>query len=110
MLDVQDFITERGGNPELIRESQRRRHAPVEVVDEVIAMWEDHRKSQCCISDLEVVTFAERKLTATHLHSPIRCHPDEQQDQRHPEADRRKEKGHNHLNPRYHFYPQESMY
>lgn len=46
MLDVQDFITERGGNPELIRESQRRRYAPVEVVDEVIAMWEDHRKSQ----------------------------------------------------------------
>jgi len=46
MLDVQDFITERGGNPELIRESQRRRHAPVEVVDEVIAMWEDHRKTQ----------------------------------------------------------------
>ncbi|KAH7033335.1 uncharacterized protein B0I36DRAFT_321235 [Microdochium trichocladiopsis] len=46
MLDVQDFITERGGNPELIRESQRRRYAPVEVVDEVIAMWEDHRKTQ----------------------------------------------------------------
>ena len=40
------FIAERGGNPEKIRESQRRRHAPVEVVDEVIAMWEDHRKSK----------------------------------------------------------------
>ncbi|KAI1398128.1 seryl-tRNA synthetase [Hypoxylon fuscum] len=46
MLDVQDFITERGGNPELIRESQRRRYAKVEVVDEVIEMWEDHRKTQ----------------------------------------------------------------
>ncbi|KAI2473769.1 seryl-tRNA synthetase [Annulohypoxylon bovei var. microspora] len=46
MLDVQDFITERGGNPEKIRESQRRRYAPVEVVDEVIAMFEDHRKTQ----------------------------------------------------------------
>lgn len=45
MLDVIDFIKERGGDPEKIRESQRRRHAPVEVVDEVIAMWEDHRKS-----------------------------------------------------------------
>ncbi|KAK4453610.1 serine--tRNA ligase, cytoplasmic [Podospora aff. communis PSN243] len=45
MLDVNDFITERGGNPELIRESQRKRFAPVEVVDEVIAMWEDHRKT-----------------------------------------------------------------
>jgi seryl-tRNA synthetase len=45
MLDVTDFITERGGNPEKIRESQRKRHAPVEVVDEVIAMWEDHRRT-----------------------------------------------------------------
>jgi seryl-tRNA synthetase len=45
MLDVNDFITERGGNPEKIRESQRRRHAPVEVVDEVIALFEDHRRT-----------------------------------------------------------------
>ncbi len=45
MLDVNDFITERGGNPELIRESQRRRFAPVEDVDAVIAMFEDHRKT-----------------------------------------------------------------
>ncbi|KAI1261281.1 seryl-tRNA synthetase [Xylariaceae sp. FL1019] len=45
MLDVLDFITERGGNPEAIRESQRRRYAPVEVVDEIIAMWQDHRST-----------------------------------------------------------------
>ena len=44
MLDVIDFIKERGGNPEAIRESQRRRYESVEVVDEVIALWEDHRK------------------------------------------------------------------
>lgn len=46
MLDVNDFITERGGNPNKIRESQRRRHAPEEAVDEVIAMFEDHRQSR----------------------------------------------------------------
>ncbi|CEJ94557.1 Putative Class II aaRS and biotin synthetase [[Torrubiella] hemipterigena] len=46
MLDVNDFITERGGNPEAIRDSQRRRFASVEVVDEVIALFEDHRKTQ----------------------------------------------------------------
>jgi seryl-tRNA synthetase len=46
MLDVNDFITERGGNPERIRESQRKRYANVEIVDEVIADWEDHRKSE----------------------------------------------------------------
>ena len=45
MLDVNDFIAERGGNPEIIRESQRRRYAPVEDVDAVIEMFEDHRKT-----------------------------------------------------------------
>ncbi|KAK0728003.1 hypothetical protein B0T26DRAFT_738496 [Lasiosphaeria miniovina] len=45
MLDVNDFIAERGGNPEAIRESQRKRFASVEVVDEVIAMFEDHRRT-----------------------------------------------------------------
>ncbi|PNY18339.1 Serine-tRNA ligase, cytoplasmic [Tolypocladium capitatum] len=46
MLDVVDFIKERGGDPDKIRESQRRRHASVEIVDEVIALFEDHRKTQ----------------------------------------------------------------
>ncbi|KAF2084596.1 serine-tRNA ligase [Saccharata proteae CBS 121410] len=46
MIEIQDFITERGGNPEKIRESQRRRGAPVEVVDEVIEMFEDHKKTK----------------------------------------------------------------
>lgn len=45
MLDVVDFITERGGDPKAILESQRRRNAPGEAVDEVIALFEDHRKS-----------------------------------------------------------------
>ncbi|KAJ9142619.1 Serine--tRNA ligase [Pleurostoma richardsiae] len=44
-LDVLDFIKERGGDPEAIRESQRRRYAPVEVVDEVISLWEEHRRT-----------------------------------------------------------------
>lgn len=50
-LDVTDFITEKGGNPELIKESQRKRFASVEVVDEVIALYEDHRKSQYAASE-----------------------------------------------------------
>jgi hypothetical protein len=45
MLDVFDFIIEKGGNPQKIKESQRRRYAPEEAVDEVIALYEDHRKS-----------------------------------------------------------------
>jgi seryl-tRNA synthetase len=43
MLDVLSFIEARGGNPELIRESQRRRYAPVEAVDDVIALYEEGR-------------------------------------------------------------------
>jgi len=46
MLDINDFIKERGGNPEKIKESQRRRHAPEAIVDEIIEMFEDHRKTQ----------------------------------------------------------------
>ena len=46
MLDVNDFVTERGGDPKKIKESQRRRHAPEAAVDEVIEMFEDHRKTQ----------------------------------------------------------------
>ncbi|KAI0592979.1 seryl-tRNA synthetase [Biscogniauxia sp. FL1348] len=52
MLDVLDFIAERGGNPEKIRESQRRRYASVEVVDEIIKEWEDHRKTNYAASQI----------------------------------------------------------
>jgi len=38
-LDVLDFIAEKGGNPEAIRESQRKRGHPVEIVDEVIDLY-----------------------------------------------------------------------
>jgi len=46
MLDIFDFIVAQGGNPEKIKESQRRRFAPEEVVDEVIALYQDHRASE----------------------------------------------------------------
>lgn len=43
MLDILDFITSRGGDPEKIRKSQVKRGAPPEVVDEIIDLWEVHR-------------------------------------------------------------------
>src|ERR1700712_4569971 len=46
MIEIQDFIKERGGDPEKIRESQRRRNASVEIVDEVIELFEEHRRTQ----------------------------------------------------------------
>jgi seryl-tRNA synthetase len=44
MIEIQDFIQERGGDPEKIKESQRKRNASVELVDEVIALFEEHRR------------------------------------------------------------------
>ncbi|KAF8428567.1 hypothetical protein EV426DRAFT_584840 [Tirmania nivea] len=49
MLDILSFIEEKGGNPELIRESQRRRHAPVEVVDQVISLYDGWRRAQFAV-------------------------------------------------------------
>lgn len=46
MLDINLFIEDRGGNPEIVRESQRRRGASVEIVDEVIALYKEWVKSK----------------------------------------------------------------
>lgn len=62
MLDVSDFINEKGGDPQKIRESQRRRNAPESAVDDVIALYEDHRKSMILApsTSSEVVVFTAR--------------------------------------------------
>jgi seryl-tRNA synthetase len=44
-LDVTSFIDSKGGNSEVIRESQRKRGHSVEAVDEVIQMYQDWVKS-----------------------------------------------------------------
>ncbi|KAG6430305.1 hypothetical protein SASPL_108369 [Salvia splendens] len=46
MLDINLFREEKGGNPEIIRESQRRRFADVNIVDEVIELDKAWRKRQ----------------------------------------------------------------
>lgn len=46
MLDLNDFVTDRGGNPNGIKESQRRRFAPENVVDEVITLYEEARRGR----------------------------------------------------------------
>ncbi|KAI3326001.1 serine-tRNA ligase [Xylariaceae sp. AK1471] len=43
MLDITDFIASRGGDPEAIRQSEKKRNARPEVVDEIIDLWEVHR-------------------------------------------------------------------
>lgn len=46
MLDVLTFIKEKGGDPEVIRESQRRRGHRVEAVDEIIDLYTSWTKRE----------------------------------------------------------------
>ncbi|KAJ8658547.1 serine-tRNA ligase [Lichtheimia ornata] len=46
MLDINLLLKERGGDPELVKESQRRRGAPVEVVDEILEKYKEWVKTQ----------------------------------------------------------------
>ncbi|XP_073525574.1 LOW QUALITY PROTEIN: uncharacterized protein [Phyllobates terribilis] len=52
MLDINLFREDKGGNPEIIRESQRRRFASVEVVDEIIYLDQEWRKRQYELDNL----------------------------------------------------------
>lgn len=44
MLDLADFVNERGGDIKKIKESQQKRFAPEEAVDEVVALYEEARR------------------------------------------------------------------
>jgi len=46
MLDILLFRQDQGGNPELVRESQRRRYASVEAVDKVIELDKAYRQKR----------------------------------------------------------------
>ncbi|XP_076895501.1 serine--tRNA ligase isoform X1 [Bidens hawaiensis] len=53
MLDLNLFREEKGANPEIIRESQRRRGASVEVVDEVIQLDKEWRQRKFELDQLK---------------------------------------------------------
>ena len=59
-LDVTSFIDGKGGNSEVIRESQRKRGHPVEAVDEVIQMYQDWVKS----------TLSKPEISCTSTNDP----------------------------------------
>uniref|UniRef100_A0A2P2JQ25 Uncharacterized protein MANES_10G109600 n=1 Tax=Rhizophora mucronata TaxID=61149 RepID=A0A2P2JQ25_RHIMU len=46
MLDINVFREDKGNNPEIIRESQRRRFADVDIVDEIIRLDKEWRQRQ----------------------------------------------------------------
>ena len=45
MLDLLDFQEEKGGDLKKLRESQKRRYAPQPIIDDIVALFEDHKKS-----------------------------------------------------------------
>lgn len=87
MLDVFDFLVEKGGDPKKIKESQRRRYAPEEAVDEVIALYEDHRKSESSSA------VARGELYPNLACSPILSDPNQHENQRDSKTNRCQEKG-----------------
>jgi seryl-tRNA synthetase len=58
-LDVTTFIAEKEGNPELIRESQKKRGHSVELVDEVIALYKEWTRSGFDLSEKNFVHRAD---------------------------------------------------
>jgi len=53
MLDINLFRAEKGGDPEIIRESQRRRYADVSLVDKVVQLDADWRNARYNLDQLK---------------------------------------------------------
>lgn len=62
MLDIALFREDKGGNPDLIRESQRRRFDSVELVDEVIAKDKEWRDGILIIFTLQIYRLSNLSL------------------------------------------------
>lgn len=52
MLDINQFIEEKGGNPKLIKQSQQARNASVELVDEIISDYKEWVKTRFDLDEL----------------------------------------------------------
>jgi len=51
-LDINLFRTEKGGNPDIVRESQRKRYKDPKIVDDVIDKDEEWRKTRFTLDTL----------------------------------------------------------
>ena len=45
-LDLLDFQVDKGGDLKKLKESQRRRYAPESTIDDIVALFEDAKKSR----------------------------------------------------------------
>lgn len=57
MLDINLFREEKGNNPEIIRDSQRKRFASVDLVDEIIELDKEWRQRMYRITIIESFLF-----------------------------------------------------
>lgn len=72
-LDINLFRTYSGGNPDIIRESQRRRFAPVELVDEIIAKDERWRNMTGELDNMRKTRNAVQKQVGTKMKAKEPC-------------------------------------
>lgn len=63
VLNIDLFRSEKGGNPEVIRESQKRRYKDPSVVDKIIEKDETWRKGSLQILLLKILTYVFSSLS-----------------------------------------------
>jgi seryl-tRNA synthetase len=55
VLDIDEFRPEKGGNPDKIRENQKKRYCDVSMVDKIIEADEKWRKGELCIYEHQLI-------------------------------------------------------
>ena len=53
VLDIDEFRAEKGGNPDKIRENQRKRYCDVSMVDKIVDADEKWRKGEALIMNFD---------------------------------------------------------
>ena len=69
MLDITLFRADQGGDPDIVRESQRRRYADVTLVDQVIEIdteWRKSERSRACHVTICACLPAARTVCESH--------------------------------------------
>jgi len=65
MIDLQLLQVEKGGNPEVVRESQRKRFASVELVDEVLSLYKTWVTLEFQLNQMQQEVNAIQKVIST---------------------------------------------
>ncbi|KAJ3195505.1 Cytosolic seryl-tRNA synthetase [Irineochytrium annulatum] len=64
-LDINLFRADKGNDPNVVRESQRRRYQPVEIVDEIIALDNDWKKARFDADEInKEINAVQKKIGA----------------------------------------------